>query len=129
YMFLKNEFNFKNKFILLIIILTSIPAFFLGASRGAVISLVFPFLFMYLSHPTLKKTFKFIIVLFIVGYLTVELTQIFDSNIIDRFSTLTEGKSSANDKEDRLYIWKKSFNEQFLENPLFGDSIKTEGIG
>lgn len=128
YMFLKNEFNFKNKFILLIIILTSIPAFFLGASRGAVISLVFPFLFMYLSHPTLKKTFKFIIVLFIVGYLTVELTQIFDSNIIDRFSTLTEGKSSANDKEDRLYIWKKSFNEQFLEKPIFGDSIKTNGI-
>lgn len=127
-MYFKNKLNLKNVFFILLIILCSIPPFFLGASRGAVVSLFFPFIFMWLSRPTIKKTFKGIILVLIVIYIGFELSDQFESNLIDRLTSISSGKSSVNEKEDRMFIWKNSLNNQFMKNPIFGDGLKTKDI-
>jgi len=107
---------------LIITLLMAIVPFFLGASRGSIIALFLP-LVIYMYYSTTIKTFFYSIIIFVVVLFGIAyLDDYLGSGLLDRFLGTSEAISTGGSSASRLDIWRISFN-QFLDNPLFGDSI------
>lgn len=115
------------KFLSLLAILLSLIPFFLGASRGGIIALFFPFILLALSRLTIKNFLKYFVLFLILVSVIVILDDYFQSGLLDRFIFTTEAIESGDTSDIRIYIWKSSLS-QFFNNPLFGDKLNTDAI-
>jgi O-antigen ligase len=110
--------------LLIATVVTGAFPFLLGSSRGSLVALIISLFLIPLVTSSLKRRIGIVIlgILFIVGlYYTAEY---FGSSLFDRVES-TQVKVESGD-EERLLIYERSFN-QFLSNPLFGDTFKTQG--
>lgn len=108
----------------LVIILAIIP-FFLGASRGSIFALFFPFIIMLSTKLTPKNIIKYFLLLCILTIALFYLDNYLGSGLIDRFIGTSEAIESGSSSANRMDIWKRSIN-QFLAHPIFGDKINTD---
>lgn len=112
--------------LILATVVTGAVPFLLGSSRGSLVALVISLFIIPLVASSLKRRIGIVIlgIVFFIGlYYTAEN---FGSSLFDRVeSTQTRVES---DGEARLLIYERSF-QQFLANPVFGDSFKTDRYG
>lgn len=115
------------KYLSIISILLAAVPFFLGASRGSLFAIFFPFVILFLIDFSIKNIFSytFLFIILIVGI--VYLDNYFGSGLLDRFLGTTEAIETGSSSASRIGIWKKSFS-QFLYHPFFGDKLNTEGV-
>ncbi|MFV0224104.1 O-antigen ligase family protein [Empedobacter falsenii] len=117
----------KIRYLSLITLGLAVIPFFLGASRGSLFALFFPFVLMAFSNLTPKSIIKYILLFIVLIMGLVYLDQYLESGLLSRFmgtsQAIEEGSSSA----IRLDIWKKSLN-QFTTYPVFGDKLNTQGV-
>lgn len=106
------------------IIMSSIP-FFLGASRGGIIALFFPFVLMLFSSLSFKNILKTVLFSAISIIALIFLDSYFESGLLDRFTGTAEAIETGSSSASRLQIWDYSI-QQFIDNPLFGDSLNTK---
>jgi O-antigen ligase len=99
------------------------PAFLLGASRGAILGLIISFaIFLFLSNRVSK--FNVILATIILGSLIIAGAAFFQSSLLIRFTSLFEQNQAEN---LRLLIYKTTF-QQFLQSPLIGGSIQNDTV-
>ncbi|WP_158210642.1 O-antigen ligase family protein [Myroides phaeus] len=123
---LHNSVEWKKKFIMISCILLSFVPFFLGASRGSLMTLIGVFIFYILVGKGAKFFLKSLVILvfFVVGI--VFLDNYLGSGLLDRFLSTSEQIDSGASGAIRIVIWENAFN-QFLDNPFFGDSLRVVG--
>jgi len=114
--------NFKKSLIYLIAIILSLIPFFLGASRGALLSVgLCVILYFFLSSIKGKTVFLVLSVIsfpFFLFMIELSGTGLF----VRTSSTIDSGNSSG-----REYLWADAINE-FKDNPVFGGRIEVSGI-
>jgi O-antigen ligase len=123
-----NIFYQKDKLVIklmyLLIIIVSLIPFLLGSSRGAVFSLLFPFVFFvfFKRGKSLSRsiliTFSFISFSIIAFFIA----ENFGSSAFTRVFTIASDIDSGSDSAARLDIWYTSIL-QFYDNPIFGDYV------
>lgn len=116
--------NFKVKMFNLVGLLIAIIPFLLGASRGSVISLVFPFIFILglKSKLSLVKRISIFLIIIITGFFVYFFADKIGSSVFTRTFNITSDIESGNDSAARLDIWYTSII-QFINSPLLGDYI------
>lgn len=124
---LYNKTSLKIKIISIVTIFLSIVPFFLGASRGGIFALFLPFLVLLFSNLSLKNILRYsVLLLIIIGFL-VYLDSYLKSGLLDRFLGISNAIETGESSAVRILVWEKSF-AQFIDNPLFGDKLNTEGV-
>ena len=123
-LFLKSNSIKRNLYLIVILIVSFIP-FLLGASRGSVVALVFPILFIFMFRKGVASKIRTLIFMIFLVAATISLSVEFGSNIIDRFLS-QEGSGISIDVDSRTFRWKQAM-EQFMNHPFLGDSIVLEG--
>lgn len=122
---LHNQTKLLKKASMIMCILASFIPFFLGASRGSLVTLIGSFCFYVIVG---KGTKFFLKSLFLISLMTtgiVVLDSYLGSGLLDRFLTTSEQIDSGASGAIRLVIWENAFN-QFLENPFLGDSLRVD---
>ena len=115
--------NYENTRLLLAGILFGLCPFLLGGSRGPIIALVIPILFAYMYRTRIVITKKSLWYgLLIVIALTVALI-IFGDIAFERLNNIFNDLASKSGDVRRLRIWNIALS-QFLESPVWGDSIQ-----
>jgi O-antigen ligase len=114
--------GFKKLIIYFVVILCFGP-FLLGASRGSIITLVFPFIFYLLFAAGIKKKGKIIFAIICLSIIFSVTAENFSKGFINRISMTQERVESGT--EIRLSLW-GSCIQQFVENPVFGNSLNNE---
>lgn len=122
---MENKISLKYKIYLLIIIGMSATPFFLGASRGSLITLFLPMAFVFFTKNILVKL-KSIIPVLIIFTGVIILSESFGSSLIERFTSTKDDFAEGNESADRAIMWKNGLN-QFVNNPIFGDRLKLDG--
>jgi oligosaccharide repeat unit polymerase len=107
------------------IVLCLIP-FFLGASRGSIIALFIPFIVYFLFQKGLKRKMVVIIALAIIAIGFIIAAQYLGLGAFNRLLNMGIGQSSSS--LSRLDMWQSSWH-QFLQNPLFGNSLEANSFG
>lgn len=112
----------KKVYICLSICLSTIP-FFLGASRGSIFALAFPFIYYLIYVDSIKNRFKIIIIILFLIILSAISTEYLGNaiftrtiNTFDRIEVGTEG---------RILIYKSSL-DQFFNYPIFGNGLNNK---
>lgn len=112
---------FKKIAILAVVGLSFIP-FFLGSSRGAIFALSFPFVFYFLYVEGMKRRVVVLVSIILLTVVFGFLTEYMGSGVFERlagtYSAIETGGSGA----ARIEIWRAGLI-QFIENPLFGNSL------
>ena len=118
--------NYIEKLLCLTALLTSVAPYFLGASRGSIISLFLPFALLFfrrnLASSILVGALQIAFILIVVAFFA----ERFDSALIERFTSIQEDVESEGQGASRMDIWHSSF-QQFLDNPVFGDRLEIHG--
>lgn len=122
-----NKVSFLKRILMLVGIGLATVPFFLGASRGALIALGIPFILYFLSGKTIGFKIRSLILLAIIVIGVIYLDQYFSSGLLNRFLGISEAIETGASSASRIDIWKASF-EQFLNNPIFGDKLKIDGV-
>ena len=122
-----NKVNLKAYIIYFCIISLLVVPFFLGASRGAIISLFTPFLFILVLRKNLKNKFLSVIVLIISLLIFLYLNDKLNSSAVYRLINLQNDISEGSSSAIRLTKWESVFN-QFLNNPIIGGRLKGENL-
>lgn len=118
----------KKKLIFIIGVLVScLVPFFLGASRGAILAMIIPFLLYFIYSAGVKNKFKIIFMSVIVIIFTSYVTGFFGTGVFDRFMSIGSGIEKGSSSSIRLEIWKSGL-DQFLNNPFFGNSLESEMV-
>lgn len=104
-------------------IVTAMPAFLLGASRGPVIGFVLAFL-VYLFLAQKGRAFRSWMVAAILVLVTFFIAREFESGVITRTTGILENNSENN---LRWLIYRTTF-QQFLQNPIFGGSLQNDTL-
>ncbi|TMP79134.1 O-antigen ligase family protein [Pseudoalteromonas sp. S983] len=114
--------SYKLNVLMLLVFILSIPAFILGASRGAIISLIIAFILIVMFQSSTK--IRLYISIFLVSFflLMVFISSNYNISAVDRFLSLGDDISSGSSSAIRLNIWALAFG-QFIDNPLFGNDI------
>lgn len=107
----------------LTIILSMVP-FFLGASRGSVIALIFSFLLIILFKGSIRTKFYSFLLLFVIGLVTYFSAEQIGSSVVRRILNLSEDISSGSSSVTRIELWHSAWN-QFLTSPIWGDSVQS----
>ncbi len=120
---LHNKTKLYQKYSMILCILASFVPFFLGASRGSLVTLIGSFGFYILVGRGAKFFFKSIFLLLVMTTGIVMLDGYLESGLLNRFLTTSEQIDSGASGAVRIVIWENAFN-QFLENPFLGDSLR-----
>lgn len=115
------------KIIIITAIALSVVPFFLGASRGSLLALMISFLVYIFVGKGVKFFLRSVVIIVIGVFGIVFLDNYFKSGLLDRFLGTTDAIEAGSSSASRIVIWKASFN-QFLNNPIFGDKLKVDGI-
>ncbi|MFW5886689.1 MAG: O-antigen ligase family protein, partial [Bacteroidota bacterium] len=102
--------------------------FLLGASRGSIFALILPFLFLLYKSKSIKKKIGLTLFIVVSSAVIVYLSNKFESSLILRLLNIQQDIESGSSSAARLDIWHSSF-QQFLNNPLFGNSLESEKYG
>ncbi len=116
--------TFSKKIINILIIIVALVPFLLGASRGSIFSLLFPFIFFLLFKKG-KSLSRSVIIAFsflVFSSLAFLIAQNFGSSAFTRVFSIASDIDSGSDSAARLDIWYTSIL-QFLNNPFFGDYV------
>lgn len=105
-----------------ITIIVSLLPFFMGASRGSIIALALPILFLVVATQG-----RLAIIASIASGLMV-LAMIFASNylgngVFARFLSIREDIASEASEASRIFLWRSSI-QQFRESPILGSSLE-----
>lgn len=123
-----NNLNKKETLFLVVVILSCFIPFFLGASRGAIIALIFPFFIYCISSKNLKSKFSMLIIgLIFIGAISIA-TFFLGTGVFDRFLNIGTAIEQGNSSAVRLIIWENELI-RFMENPLFGYSLQSNYAG
>lgn len=115
------------KILSLVAILMAVIPFFLGASRGGIFAIFFPFVLLASSNLSLKNILKYVILFTVIIACLIYFDEYMHTGLLDRFLGTTEAIETGGSSASRLDIWEKSFN-QFIYNPFFGDRLNTVNI-
>lgn len=126
YLMTNKDVSKKIKVVMLSSIVLSIIPFLLGAGRGATLAILFSFAFYMFSKSKIKHLLYGLIVVFVLSYLVYIFDSYTQSSLIERFTSIGSDIEEQNSSASRIYIWEYAFN-QFLENPIFGDTIAVKG--
>jgi O-antigen ligase len=119
--------GYKNTKLLLAGLLIGICPFLIGGSRGPILALIIPLIIAFLSRITFsikKKSIKYVILLIIA---LASALAIFGSIAFDRLNHIFVDLAAKSGDVRRLWIWETAF-KQFLQSPVFGDSIQVQGV-
>jgi O-antigen ligase len=100
--------------------------FFLGASRGSIIALFIPFIFYFLFQKGLKRKIVAITAIATIAIGFIIAAQYLGLGVFNRFINI--GIGQAGSSMTRLDMWQSSWY-QFLENPIFGNSLEATNVG
>lgn len=106
----------------LITSLTSLIPFFMGASRGSVIALVLPILFILVSMRGRSVIFASVLSGSLI-FAMILASSYLGSDVFVRISNIQQSIESESGEASRILIWLSSFR-QFQENPAFGNSLE-----
>lgn len=113
----------NQKYLYYIAIVTAMPPFLLGASRGAILGLIISFM-LFLIYSKRVSKYKLIIFTIIFGSMIVVSADYYNSSLLIRFTSLFEKNQEEN---LRIIIYKTTF-QQFLQSPLIGGSIQNDKV-
>lgn len=113
----------KTKINLILLIGVSFVPFLLGASRGSLLAIILPFFFLTISISNKNKRITIIVAMIITSSLIVYSADYFSSSVIERFLSIKNDMEMGKSSAIRLLFWKSSVL-QFLENPIFGNSLE-----
>lgn len=102
----------------------AIVPFFLGASRGGILAVLFPFILLAVSNLSFKNIIKYVLLSTIIILVLIYLDEHLRSGLLQRFTGTAEAIETGGSSASRLGIWKKSF-VQFTYHPIFGDKLNT----
>lgn len=122
-----SKFNFKKNILLFILIGLALTPFFLGASRGSILALLLPFVFIVITNRSITKNIKIIVFMFLVFLGLLIFSERFGSGIFNRLFSIGSDIEKGNSSALRVQIWEQSF-DQFSYSPLFGDKLEVEGF-
>lgn len=108
-----------------VIVLSAVP-FFMGASRGSMIALLAPFVLFTPRNrlgTTAAKALLLVAATAILGVASVFL----GSYLFDRLANIGTAVGSGSGEGSRMTLWRTSI-DQFLQNPLFGNSLQNEAF-
>jgi len=114
----------KKLFIYSTIALSFIP-FYLGASRGSILALSFPFAFYFFFTEGIKKRCTLLFSIVILSIVMAALTEYLGTGVFDRFMNIQRDIATGSSSVVRIDIWKYSL-QQFLEHPLLGNSLECD---
>jgi len=118
--------SFKKIFIYATIGTSFIP-FYLGASRGSIVALSFPFIIYLLFAKNVKRR---VVLLFSIGILSaafIIITEYFGSGVFVRFANISRDIETGSSSVIRIDIWRASLM-QFWNNPVFGNSLNCDYV-
>lgn len=124
---LENRAGFRSRLLVLVFIAFSLVPFFLGASRGSIFSLFVPFMVMFLSKGNIVASVRMLFIMLIVAVAGIYLGELFGSSVLNRFLNIGSDIAQNNSSAIRLEMWKAGFN-QFLDNPVFGNSLEVDAF-
>ncbi|MAP80968.1 MAG: hypothetical protein CL526_07745 [Aequorivita sp.] len=122
---LSNKTSSSIKMLILLVIISCMVPFFLGASRGSLLALAIPFLFYFLFSQGIKRKFQIIFSLLLGIVTMLYATNFLGTGVFDRFFMISEAIDQGSSSAIRLQIWKSDLN-QFLNHPFFGNSLESE---
>ena len=100
--------------------------FLIGGSRGPILSLILPLAFAMLYYNDLKIKFSFFLYIILAVFTLSLLAQWLGSLSFERLFNLQKDLAEGTGEVIRLEIWFTSIN-QFLNSPIWGDSIQKHG--
>jgi O-antigen ligase len=124
----KTKKSLNGKIILIGVALISCVPFFLGASRGSVLALIVPFFLYIVRQQNKLYSFYLFIVLILVGFIVVILSEHFGSSVISRFTSIEADMSAGSSSASRTVIWDIAINH-FTHNPIFGYGLESPETG
>ncbi len=124
---IENPISLGQKFYFLLLISLSVTPFFLGSSRGSLIALILPFIFILLIKKNVFTNFRTILILVIGLAGIIYVSQEFGSSLIERFVSTSSDIAEGNESAVRTIMWQNAFN-QFINNPIMGDRLKLDGF-
>lgn len=124
---IENPISVGQKFYFLLLISLSVTPFFLGSSRGSLIALILPFIFILLIKKNVFTNFRTILILVIGLAGIIYVSQEFGSSLIERFVSTSSDIAEGNESAVRTIMWQNAFN-QFINNPIMGDRLKLDGF-
>ena len=105
------------KIYLLVVVVVSFIIFFLGASRGSIIALIFSFVYM-LYFGTGRNRIKLIMLLILATPIVIWGVFVTGSSIFERTSNTLDGAETG-----RFELWNLAL-DTFYNNPIFGGLIE-----
>lgn len=124
---LKNKISVQQKFYLALIMVLAATPFFLGASRGSLIALFFPFLLMMVATRKILSNLRLAAIIFVAFISIIYLSEIFGSSLIERFTQTNADIQEGNESAVRTVMWQNALN-QFSSHPVMGDRLKLDGF-
>lgn len=118
------DFLIKKKYLIFGIVIGVAP-FLLGASRGSLLSLVVPFFIVIYFQKGAKSKINILLSILVFSATTFWLADSVGSGIFDRFFQIDEDIASSSSSAIRIVFWDAAL-QQFLNSPIFGDSIHFE---
>jgi O-antigen ligase len=123
-----NRVLIMRKIIILIAIMACMIPFFLGASRGSVLSLIIPNAFyMLVAKGGKSRSVMIYLTVFLVVLLYIS-TAYFGTGVFDRLLGMREDVEYGSRSAIRLDIWSDSWS-QFIKDPIYGNSLENNSTG
>ena len=105
-------------------ILVCLIPLFQGASRGAVLALFLPLLFLIWFTKGIKKLH--VVIVLVLGCLLIIFMQDYlGYEMLDRFTRTLDDINTHEKEASRLRIWSAAW-EQFVSSPIYGGSLKVK---
>lgn len=124
---IENTISLRQKLFFLLLIGLSITPFFLGSSRGSLVALILPFIFILIIKKNVFTSFRTILMLALGLFGIVYFSNKFGSSLIERFTSTGSDIAEGNESAVRTIMWKNALN-QFANNPIMGDRLKLDGF-
>ena len=121
-----NKTDFIKKSSLMVGIFFGIMPFLIGGSRGPILALILPLLFVLFYTRKIRVKPKHLIYSLIGIILFTVAISIFGDLSFKRLFNIFHDLATGSGEVVRLDIWKGSFN-QFLDSPVWGDSVQRKG--
>lgn len=122
-----NKVTKKNIVVYLGIIGISLIPLLLGATRGSFFSIFIPFIYLGIVKGSFKNWIKGIFLMIIVFFILLSIDLYLGTGYFARLFAIGDAVKSHSSSASRIDIWKESWG-QFLENPFFGDKLKTNNF-
>ncbi|HRP54745.1 MAG TPA: O-antigen ligase family protein [Agriterribacter sp.] len=124
---MENPLSLRQKFYFLLLTAVSVTPFFLGSSRGSLIALILPFIFILIIKKNLFTNLRTILILVLGLVGIIYISEELGSSLIERFTSTGSDIAEGNESAVRTIMWQNAFN-QFVNNPIMGDRLKLDGF-